>query len=133
MCSFGSSLSQHNNNNNNNNIHILYYNNYISYHPITRMLGVIEYETEAELRSSNSIRLTSESPIDMVSGLGFYSTCNYETYVHGTAAKKLVKMEFGSVNGENPDMFTEKNCPKKDKCTKWLMKSFTDWREAHNL
>ena len=31
-----------------------------SYHPITRMVAVIECETEAKPRSSNSIRLPSE-------------------------------------------------------------------------
>ena len=51
------------------------------------------------------------------------------------ATKKLVKaVRFGSVNDENLGTLIEKFVPKNtDKCTKWSMKNFTDWREAHNL
>ena len=79
--------------------------------------------------------ITNLSPIAIVSGLGFGGTCNHRMYVRMMATKKLVKTEqFGSVNDENLGTLTEKFVPKNtDKCTKWAMKNFTDWREAHNL
>ena len=78
--------------------------------------------------------ITNLSPIAMVSRLGFGSTCNYRTYVHRMASKKLslvMKVErFGSVNYENLGMLTEKFVPKN---TAWAMKNFTDWRDTHDL
>ena len=40
-----------------------------SYNPTTRRLTVIEYETEAKRRSSNSIRLTSNGGITNLSSI----------------------------------------------------------------
>ena len=65
----------------------------------------------------------------------FGGTCNYQLYVSGMATKKLLKAEqFDSVNDKNLGTLTEEVVPKNtDKCTKWAMKNFTDWRDARNL